>query len=210
MTSQIQPCTREQILNGMGITTLFSALIVGLWIWLGSSFPVPFRWDPLALAWGAGLGLGVALLSGGVYRLWPAYRRAATAYLHWVADPLQWGDILWVGLLPGWSEEWLFRGVLLSAAGGQPLRVDRRDPAERPLVWRLALAGMARLALCRLGRWGRHPHGDWLVAVGKPVGHHCRPHPCQLDWGLHLEMLFLSSGALKALSPCGKEVEGGR
>jgi len=46
MTSQIQPCTREQILNGMGITTLFSALIVGLWIWLGSSFPCRFAGIP--------------------------------------------------------------------------------------------------------------------------------------------------------------------
>jgi membrane protease YdiL (CAAX protease family) len=159
MTSQIQPCTREQILNGMGITTLFSALIVGLWIWLGSSFPVPFRWDPLALAWGAGLGLGVALLSGGVYRLWPAYRRAATAYLHWVADPLQWGDILWVGLLPGWSEEWLFRGVLLSAL------------VASPLGWTggILLSGLLFGALHWLG-WQGWPYAVWASGVGILMG----------------------------------------
>ncbi|PSN10049.1 CPBP family intramembrane metalloprotease, partial [filamentous cyanobacterium CCP5] len=31
--------------------------------------------------------------------------------------PLHWGDIPWMGLLPGLSEELLFRGVMLPAIG---------------------------------------------------------------------------------------------
>ena len=36
MSAEIQPCTRQQILMGMSLTSLLLALIAGLWIWLGS------------------------------------------------------------------------------------------------------------------------------------------------------------------------------
>ncbi|MCG8363773.1 MAG: CPBP family intramembrane metalloprotease, partial [Pseudanabaenales cyanobacterium] len=52
-----------------------------------------------------------------VYRLWPAYRRSADYYLKLVLKPLLWPDLLWMGLLPGLSEELLFRGVMLPAIG---------------------------------------------------------------------------------------------
>ncbi|MEN9222557.1 MAG: CPBP family intramembrane metalloprotease [Thermostichus sp. BF3_bins_97] len=120
MTSPIHPLTREQVLSAMIATSGALALLAGLWSWLGS-LSVPFRWDPLALLWGAGLGLGVIGLSELVYWVWPAYRRAARTYLRLVVDPLQWGDVFWLGVLPGWSEEWLFRGVLVSVAVTSPL-----------------------------------------------------------------------------------------
>jgi membrane protease YdiL (CAAX protease family) len=158
MSAEIQPCMRQQILMGMGLTSLLLALIASLWIWLGS-LSVPFRWDPLALAWGAALGLGVALLSGGAYWLWPAYRRAASSYLHLVADPLQWRDIFWVGVLPGWSEEWLFRGVLMAAL------------AASPLGWTggILLSGFLFGVLHWL-EWQGWPYALWASAVGILLG----------------------------------------
>ena len=46
-----------------------------------------------------------------------AYRRSADYYLELVIKPLMWIDIIWLGLLPGLSEELLFRGVMLPALG---------------------------------------------------------------------------------------------
>ncbi|MCJ2543197.1 CPBP family intramembrane glutamic endopeptidase [Thermostichus vulcanus] len=120
MTLQTHPLTREQVLSAMIATSGGLALLAGLWSWLGS-LSVPFSWDPLALLWGVGLGFGVVLMSELVYRLWPDYRRAARTYLQLIVDPLQWGDVFWLGLLPGWSEEWLFRGVLVSVWVAGPL-----------------------------------------------------------------------------------------
>jgi membrane protease YdiL (CAAX protease family) len=52
-----------------------------------------------------------------VYRLWPAYRQSADFYLQLVLTPLVLPDLIWLGLLPGMSEELLFRGVMLPAVG---------------------------------------------------------------------------------------------
>jgi membrane protease YdiL (CAAX protease family) len=60
---------------------------------------------------------GIALASGLLYRVWPTYRQSADAYLKLVIEPLVWPDLIWIGLLPGLSEELLFRGVVLPAIG---------------------------------------------------------------------------------------------
>ena len=52
-----------------------------------------------------------------IYRLWPAYRQSADVYLALVLKPLILMDLIWLGLLPGLSEELLFRGVMLPALG---------------------------------------------------------------------------------------------
>jgi hypothetical protein len=72
---------------------------------------------------------------------------------------LQWGDILWVGLLPGWSEEWLFRGVLLSAL------------VASPLGWTggILLSGLLFGALHWLG-WQGWPYAVWASGVGILMG----------------------------------------
>ena len=49
--------------------------------------------------------------------MWPAYRHSADVYLELVIKPLIWPDLIWLGLLPGLSEELLFRGVMLPALG---------------------------------------------------------------------------------------------
>jgi membrane protease YdiL (CAAX protease family) len=61
--------------------------------------------------------VGITCASSLVYRLWPAYRQSADFYLQLVLKPLLLLDIIWLGLLPGMSEELLFRGVMLPAIG---------------------------------------------------------------------------------------------
>jgi membrane protease YdiL (CAAX protease family) len=158
MGLQPQPLTRAQVLSAMIATSGSFALLAGLWSWLGS-LEVPFRWDPLALLWGAGLGLGVILLSELIYWVWPAYRRAARTYLRLVVDPLQWGDVFWLGVLPGWSEEWLFRGVLVSVA------------VASPLGWTggILLSSLIFGVLHLLERQG-WPYAIWAIGVGILLG----------------------------------------
>lgn len=78
---------------------------------------LPLKWTPEALLLGIGLGLTITTASSLVYRLWSAYRRSADFYLELVLKPLLLPDLIWLGLLPGLSEELLFRGVMLPAFG---------------------------------------------------------------------------------------------
>ncbi|MEO1741526.1 MAG: CPBP family intramembrane glutamic endopeptidase, partial [Cyanobacteria bacterium J06629_9] len=70
---------------------------------------------------GLGLGLAITAASTLMFVLWPAYRRSAEFYLKFVLKPLVLPDVIWLGLLPGLSEELLFRGVMLPALGLTPL-----------------------------------------------------------------------------------------
>lgn len=114
---EIEPLTRTQILMAMGITAIALLLITRLWLQLSSVAILPLQWGGIALPLGLALGLGVTAASSVVYRLWPAYRQSADFYLQLVLEPLLWPDLIWLGLLPGLSEELLFRGVMLPAVG---------------------------------------------------------------------------------------------
>ncbi len=109
--------TRSQILLGMGITAFFFLIASKVWLWWGdvALFPVALSWQ--ALGWGIGLGVGITAASSVMYHIWGAYRSNADYYLKLVLEPLDWGDLVWLGLLPGMSEELLFRGVMLPAFG---------------------------------------------------------------------------------------------
>lgn len=108
--------SRSQVLLAMAITAVILLVTAQVWRSLADiSLPVTFSW--LALAEGVGLGLGIWLVSQVVYRIWPAYQEAALQYAQIVLGPLQRRDILWLGLLPGLSEELLFRGVALPTLG---------------------------------------------------------------------------------------------
>lgn len=109
--------SRSQILIGMGLTAFFLLMASKLWMKLGAIalFPIDLSLDAVLL--GFGVGLGITASSEVMYRLWGDYRRNADEYLQLVLQPLVWTDFIWLGLLPGMSEELLFRGVMLPAFG---------------------------------------------------------------------------------------------
>ncbi|HBE19121.1 MAG TPA: CPBP family intramembrane metalloprotease [Cyanobacteria bacterium UBA11149] len=114
---EIEPLTRIQILVAMGITAIVLLCIAKLWLQFGSVELLPVISTPEAVILGLGIGMIVTGVSGLVYRLWPAYRQSADSYLQLVLKPLILPDLIWLGLLPGMSEELLFRGVMLPAVG---------------------------------------------------------------------------------------------
>lgn len=113
----IEPLTRTQVLIAMGVTAVVLLFVARLWLYLGSVTLLPITFTLDAVLLGLGIALGIAAASSLVYRLWPAYRQSADFYLHLVLKPLILPDLIWLGLLPGMSEELLFRGVMLPAVG---------------------------------------------------------------------------------------------
>jgi membrane protease YdiL (CAAX protease family) len=112
-----QGLTRSQVLIAMAVTAIvFLAISKGLTYFAGISM-VKLYWQPTHAAIGVGIGLGIALLSSLIYEVWESYRIAAKEYLEMVLKPLEPIDLIWLGLLPGLSEEMLFRGVALPALG---------------------------------------------------------------------------------------------
>jgi membrane protease YdiL (CAAX protease family) len=112
-----QSMSRMQVLAAMGITAIVLLVIARVWITLAPITMVPLYWQASSVGIGIGLGLSITMISSIVYRLWGAYRTSADFYLNLVLKPLVLPDLLWLGLLPGLSEELLFRGVMLPAFG---------------------------------------------------------------------------------------------
>jgi uncharacterized protein len=82
-----------------------------------------WRWHERELLMGIVLGLGITAISGLAYRFSAPYRQSADYYLEIVLKPLAMPDLIWLGLLPGLSEELLFRGVMIPALGYNHLAV---------------------------------------------------------------------------------------
>lgn len=114
---EIEPLTRTQVLVAMGVTAIVLLVIAKVWLQLGRLTLLPVEGAGMAIPLGLALGVAITGASSIIYRVWPAYRRSADIYLELVLKPLWWPDLIWLGLLPGLSEELLFRGVMLSALG---------------------------------------------------------------------------------------------
>ena len=114
---ELETLSRTQILVFMGITAVFLLAIAKIWQKLSAVQLLAVQFTTQALLLSLALAGGITLCSGIIYRLWPAYQRSADYYLELVIKPLMWTDIIWLGLLPGLSEELLFRGVMLPALG---------------------------------------------------------------------------------------------
>lgn len=114
---EIPYLTRTQVLVAMGVTAILLWIVAKVWLQFGNFALMPLRWEQTELLWGVLLGLGITGVSGLAYRLWLPYRKSADFYLEMVLKPLALPDLIWLGLLPGLSEELLFRGVMLPAFG---------------------------------------------------------------------------------------------
>jgi membrane protease YdiL (CAAX protease family) len=140
-----------QVLAAMGVTAVLLLLISKAWLYFEPAGLLPLRLSLRDGLLGLGLGLSITLASGVVYRLWPAYRHSADIYLSMVLQPLQWPDLIWLGLLPGLSEELLFRGVMLPAIGLNALGIM------------VSAASFGVLHLSSLQQWN---YVAWATAIG--------------------------------------------
>jgi len=114
---QIPYLTRTQVLVAMGMTAILLWTVAKVWLHFGNVFLFKWEWNGSDFLLGLGVGAIITGLSGLAYRLSPPYRQSADYYLQLVLTPLAWPDLIWLGLLPGLSEELLFRGVMLPALG---------------------------------------------------------------------------------------------
>ena len=153
---EIEPLTRTQVLVAMGVTAIMLLAVAKLWLLFGSVSLLPVKLIGIDLLKGFALGLAITGGSAIVYQLWPGYRRSADVYLEVVLKPLFWPDLIWLGLLPGLSEELLFRGVMLSALGLN--------------VTSLVLSSFC-FGILHLGSLDQWPYAVWATAVGLLLGY---------------------------------------
>ena len=148
--------TRSQILVVMGGTAVLLLLIAKLWQKFGSVTILSVQFGLSALLLGLGMAVGITVASSMVYRLWPAYRSSANHYLELVLKPLVWADLIWLGLLPGLSEELLFRGVMLPALG---------------FDWSALIFSSLLFGVLHLSGAGQWPYVVWATVVGFVLGY---------------------------------------
>jgi uncharacterized protein len=120
---EIEPLSRIQILIAMAVTSILLFGVAKLWLYFGDFQLRPLVTTVEALGLGIAIGLGLTGLSSIVYAVWATYRESADFYLAMVLKPLAIPDLIWLGLLPGLSEELLFRGVMLPALGLDPIGI---------------------------------------------------------------------------------------
>ncbi|MEM6251947.1 MAG: CPBP family intramembrane glutamic endopeptidase [Cyanobacteria bacterium P01_D01_bin.156] len=154
-TPSMQSLTRIQVLVAIAATALVLFIIARLWLLLGAVQQLSSQFGLHAVGLGILLGVGITLVSGVLYKCWGTYRRSANVYLDYILTPLVLPDVLWLGLLPGISEEFLFRGVMLPALGASWLAL-----AISSLCFGL-------LHMSDLRQW---PYMLWATCVGVLLG----------------------------------------
>ncbi|MEM6612652.1 MAG: CPBP family intramembrane glutamic endopeptidase [Cyanobacteria bacterium P01_C01_bin.72] len=155
-TPELEPLSRTQILIFMGVTAVVLLAIAKIWQKLGAVQLLAVEFSASALLWSLGLAAGITITSGIIYRLWSDYRRSADAYLELVIKPLVWTDLIWLGLLPGLSEELLFRGVMLPALG---------------LNLAAVIISSVLFGVLHLSGNGQWPYVVWATIVGFALGY---------------------------------------
>ncbi|MEO1592550.1 MAG: CPBP family intramembrane glutamic endopeptidase [Cyanobacteria bacterium J06632_22] len=153
--SNLEPLSRTQLLVAIALTSVVLLIVSRLWLWLDNVQRLPLTLSGADTLLGLGLGLGISAASTLAFLLWPAYRRSAEFYLKFVLRPLYLPDVIWLGLLPGLSEELLFRGVMLPAIG-------------------LTAVGLGISSVCfgvlHLSGWQQWPYVVWATVIGAVLG----------------------------------------
>ncbi|MEB3273634.1 MAG: CPBP family intramembrane glutamic endopeptidase [Prochlorothrix sp.] len=146
-----EPLDRMQILVAIGVTAILLFTIAKIWQIFGQVTPLRIHWSWSDVGLGIVLGGGITLASGLLYLLWPQYRNSTQVYLDLIVQPLLWVDLIWLGVLPGLSEELLFRGMVLSAFG---------------FGWLTLVVSNLCFGALHLSSWQQWPYGVWAMVVG--------------------------------------------
>ncbi len=152
----MEPLTRTQVLVAIAATALVLFLITRLWLLFDAVEQWPSQFDVYPVGIGLLIGMGITLVSGILYRVWPRYRCSAEVYLDYILKPLVLPDVVWLGLLPGISEELLFRGVMLPALGANFVALG------------LSSLCFGLLHMSDLRQW---PYMLWATCVGGLLGY---------------------------------------
>jgi uncharacterized protein len=159
MTSSEQPdlpeMSRGQILIVMAVTALVLMIVTRTWMYFGAITLFPCWISLSAIIWGVAYAIGIAIASALVYQFWPPYRLSADYYVAMVVKPLVPLDLIWLGLLPGLSEELLFRGVMLSAWGTS---------------WESVMIASLCFGALHLSGWKQWPYLIWATVIGAVLG----------------------------------------
>jgi uncharacterized protein len=148
---EIEPLSRIQILIAMAVTSIVLFGVAKLWLYFGDLQLRPLTMTVEALGLGIAIGFGLTGLSSIVYAVWTTYRESADFYLAMVLKPLAIPDLIWLGVLPGLSEELLFRGVMLPALGLDPIGIV------------LSSLCFGVLHMTNIQQW---PYAVWATLVG--------------------------------------------
>lgn len=147
----IEPLSRTQILMAMAVTATVLFIVSKLWLYLSEIQLRPLSLTITDVGFGFALGLGLTGLSSIVYAVWADYRQSADLYLEMVLKPLETPDMIWLGILPGLSEELLFRGVMLPAIGFDSIGIF------------LSSLCFGILHMTDLRQW---PYAVWATSIG--------------------------------------------
>jgi uncharacterized protein len=153
---ELEPLSRSQILIAMGITAVILLVVAKIWLRLDSTPQIAFNLNFQDFFWGMSLGLAITGCSALLYQFWPHYQRSANIYLQLILKPLMWPDLFWLGLLPGLSEELLFRGIMLPSLG---------------LNWTGLIVSSLCFGILHMSSLQQWPYVLWAAIVGLALGY---------------------------------------
>jgi uncharacterized protein len=153
---ELEPLSRAQILIAMGITAVILLVVAKIWLRLDSTPQIAFKLNFQDFFWGMSLGLAITGCSALLYQFWPHYQQSANIYLQLILKPLMWPDLFWLGLLPGLSEELLFRGIMLPSLG---------------LNWTGLIVSSLCFGILHMSSLQQWPYVFWAAIVGLALGY---------------------------------------
>lgn len=147
--------TRSQVFVAVAGTALLLIGIATLWSYGFGVEILPCLWRWPDVGYGLAMGGLITVISQVLYLRWGFYRRSADDYLHLVLSPLLPLDLIWLGVLPSISEEFLFRGVILPHLGMNGVGI---------VITSLVFGTL------HMSSWRHLPYTLWATTVGLGLG----------------------------------------